>query len=134
MIFDSISPLAVLSAAAAAFGLGALWYLPEVFGAPWMAALHKEPRDLRSPLLPMLASAVLSFVTAYGLAIVVAAFDLFVWWEGAAMGLMVGLVFVAPAMLSDHLFAGWPRVLFAIQAGYRVLALGVMGAILSAWH
>lgn len=134
MIFDSISPLAVLVAAAAAFGLGALWYLPEVFGAPWMAALHKEPQDLRPPLVPMLASAVLSFVTAYGLAIVVAAFDLFVWWEGAAMGLMVGLVFVAPAMLSDHLFAGWPRVLFAIQTGYRVLALGVMGAILSAWH
>lgn len=134
MIFDSINPLAVLVAVVAAFGLGALWYLPEVFGAPWMAALHKQPHDLRSPILPMLVSALLLVVTAYGLAIVVVAFDLFVWWEGAAMGLMVGLVFVAPAMLSDHLFAGWPRVLFAIQAGYRVLALAIMGGILSAWH
>ena len=134
MIFDSINPLSVLVAAAAAFALGALWYLPEVFGAPWMAALHKQPKDLRAPLVPMSVSAVLLLVTAYALAIVVVAFDLFVWWEGAAMGLMVGLMFVAPAMLSDYLFAGWPRVLFAIQAGYRVLALGVMGAILGAWH
>ena len=134
MIFDSIDPLSVLVAAAAAFALGALWYLPEVFGAPWMAALHKQLKDLRPPLVPMLASALLLLVTAYALAIVVVAFDLFIWWEGAAMGLMVGLTFVAPAMLSDHLFAGWPRALFVIQAGYRVLALAVMGAILAAWH
>ena len=49
---------------------------------------------------------------------------------GALIGLFVGLGFIAPAMFADVLFAGRPARLFAITAGYQVLAAVVQGAII----
>ena len=49
---------------------------------------------------------------------------------GALLGLFVGLGFIAPAMFADVLFAGRPARLYAITAGYQVLAAVVQGTII----
>ena len=46
------------------------------------------------------------------------------------IGLFVGIGFIAPAMFADVLFAGRPARLYAITAGYQVLAAVVQGAII----
>jgi hypothetical protein len=49
---------------------------------------------------------------------------------GAIVGLYVGLGFVATAMFAEVLFAGRPPRLYAITAGYQVVAAVVQGAII----
>jgi hypothetical protein len=49
---------------------------------------------------------------------------------GAIIGLYVGLGFVATAMFAEVLFAGRAPRLYAITAGYSVVAAIVQGAII----
>ena len=51
---------------------------------------------------------------------------------GAIIGLYAGLGFVAPAILSDNLFNERPIKLYLIVAGFPVVGLLVMGAIIGA--
>lgn len=51
---------------------------------------------------------------------------------GALTGLYAGIGFVAPAMFADHLFNSRKGALFLIVAGYPILGLTLMGAILGA--
>jgi len=50
------------------------------------------------------------------------------------VGLYTGVGFVATSLFSDYLFCGWSMKLFLIQAGYRVSALALMGAVLGVWE
>jgi hypothetical protein len=51
---------------------------------------------------------------------------------GAIIGLYCGLGFVAPAILSDHLFNERPPMLYLIVAGFPIVGLLIMGAIIGA--
>ncbi|MDP9321006.1 MAG: DUF1761 domain-containing protein [Chloroflexota bacterium] len=51
---------------------------------------------------------------------------------GAIIGLYAGLGFVAPAILGDNLFNERPFKLYLIVAGFPVVGLLVMGAIIGA--
>jgi hypothetical protein len=51
---------------------------------------------------------------------------------GAIIGLYCGLGFVAPAILSDHLFNERPPMLYLIVGGFPIVALLLMGAIIGA--
>ena len=123
---------AVLVAAAASFVIGGAWYGP-LFGRRWMAANGFDAdalggRDLR---LVFAGSFVLSLVAAIFLAAFVgpdagAAF-------GAAAGAAAGLGWVATFTGIQYLFEMRRPSLFLINAGYSVLTLTVMGAIVGAW-
>jgi hypothetical protein len=54
--------------------------------------------------------------------------------DGAVLGLYIGVGFIAAAMASDYAFCRWPKELFFIQAGYRVVYSVIMGAILARWR
>jgi hypothetical protein len=127
-------PIAVVVSALAGFLLGAVWYSRVLFGEPWTKALGKSREDLSGPVLPMAVSLIGALITALALSLTIRAFGVDTALGGTAVGLLVGVCFVATNMISNSLFAGSPLGLYLIDAGYRVVFTGVMGTILGAWR
>ena len=126
MDLSQISILDVFAAALVGIVLGAFWYSPIAFGKGWMNAIGKTPETLGSQTIPMLGSIVACLLTSIGVAIaqtVVIPTDII---ESICLGLILGLLFIFPALLSDNLFCGWGTKLLFIQSGYRVLSVVLM--------
>jgi hypothetical protein len=122
--------LAIIIAAIANMVIGFLWYGNWAFGRSWMQLQGRAMGEGQQPG-PLYG---LTIVGAVVQAIAMAWFMLQTGTNngagGALIGLFVGLGFIAPAMFADVLFAGRPARLFAITAGYQVLAAVVQGAII----
>jgi hypothetical protein len=130
----SVNGWAVLVAAVVAYAIGAVWYAPPVFGNRWMAALGKSKEQLGDPAKLIVAQFFLTLVIASVLAAAVVRFGAVTWIEGAAIGFVLSLGFVATSLLSDWMFCGFSMKLYWMQIGYKVVHITVMGAILGAWR
>lgn len=124
---------AVAVAAVAGFPLGALWY-GALFGRPWMALTGITVDDTRKASKGRVygTTLLLNVVIATSLALFIGAQA--GMQGGLFAGFMAGLTFVATSMGITYLFEFRPVGLWAINAGYQVVAFSVMGAILGAWH
>jgi hypothetical protein len=113
--------------------LGALWYSPALFAGPWMRAAGRTEADLIGAGRGYVLSAVCALVTSYILARVVdwAEADSFV--EGARVGLLIWVGFVATVLAVTTYFNGRPRMLWFVNAGYQAVALLLMGGLLAVW-
>lgn len=131
--YMALNWLAILTATAAGFVLGGLWYGP-LFGRAWAHAIGKRPEDIRPSPVPFVISFVTALVTAIVLALLIGGLGVVRVVDGAILGLVVGVGFIATAMASDSAFCGWGVRLFLIQAGYRVAYSVLMGAILTWWR
>ena len=131
--FADLNWLAVLVATAAGFVLGGLWYGP-LFGNAWVAALGKQPEDIKPSPIPFIVSLITASVTAIVLALFVNALGITSALDGALLGLAIGVGFIATAMGSDSAFCGWGLRLFLIQSGYRIAYSVIMGIILAVWR
>jgi hypothetical protein len=130
--FGNINWLSVLVAAVSSFVLGAIWYGP-LFGKAWMKVNGFKEEDLKGQ----------NFFRIYGLAfllMVIASFvlEMFIgyeadWTFGILAGFFAGIGWVATMMGVMYLFEMESGSKYLINAGYSVLALMVMGAILGAW-
>ena len=125
--------LAILVAAFVPVVLGALWYSPVLFARPWMRAIGRSAEDLTGASLGYALSAVGAIVTSYVLARVVRWAEVDDLWNGALVGLLVWLGFVATVVAVQTYFGGRSRTLWLIDAGYWLAALLVMGAIHGVW-
>jgi hypothetical protein len=125
--------IAVFVAALVPIVLGALWYSPALFARPWMRAVGRTPEELTGASLGYALSAVGAVVTSYALARIVRWAEVADLWNGALVGLLAWLGFVATVLAVNTYFGGRSRALWAIDAGYQLLALVLMGAILGAW-
>lgn len=124
--------LSVIIAAAAAYGLGALWYMS--LAQQWMAAAGVPSDDNGKPLnqsmTPFIISAVAMLVVAgmmrhmFGMAGI----------DGLGKGLVAGFglgAFIAlPWIVINYAYSGRPRMLTYIDGGYAVLGCTLIGAIL----
>ncbi len=124
---------AILVATIAGFVLGGIWYGP-LFGKAWMAAIGKTADDIKPSPTPFVVSFVTALVTAIVLALLINALGVVRVVDGAILGLVMGVGFIATAMASDSAFCGWGLRLFLIQAGYRIAYSVLMGAILTWWR
>jgi hypothetical protein len=122
--------VAVLLAAAAGFGAGAVWYL--VNGRRWMAAVGKSEAECqaeRSPL-PFAIGFAASLLTAGLMRHVFASAGVGGIGGGLVGGLGIGLFAVAPWILTNYAFAGRPKTLWWIDAAHPVLACAAIGLVL----
>lgn len=134
---------AVLLCGVAAMALGTLWYGP-LFGKQWMVmigmteadmeAAKKDPSGMYKSYGVMFVGAlVMAFVLSRGITfgnaylgssgIGTALISAFWFWAG----------FVAPVMLGPVLWEKKPWTLWGINAGYYLVLMLVMAAILSIW-
>lgn len=124
---------AILIATVAGFVLGGIWYGP-LFGSAWMRAIGKTAADLKPSPTPFIVSFVTAAITAVVLALLIGGLGVVRVIDGAILGLVVGIGFIATAMASDTAFGRGSVPLLLIQAGYRVAYSVLMGAILTWWR
>lgn len=130
--------LAILLAAVASMGVGFLWYGPMLFAKPWMKLMGHTSESMKTAKKEMgkmyAISFVASLVTAYVLAHVMRLSENFFHYAPVATGLTsalwMWLGFVMPVQLTDILFGGKKWKLFAINTGYQLAALLVMGIVI----
>jgi hypothetical protein len=122
--------LAILIAALANMVIGFLWYGTWAFGKSWVTLSGRNMGEGQSagPLYAL--TAIGAIVSAIAMAWFVDRTGADNGAAGAIVGLYAGLGFVATSMFGEVLFAGRHPRLFAITAGYSVLALVVQGAII----
>ena len=125
--------VAIIIAVVVNIVLGSLWFSPLLFQKPWTAMrVDKAPMSgTASPLLYVI-TAVGALVSALTLDWIISLAHANTLLGGAIIGLYAGLGFVAPAILSDNLFNERPFKLYLIVAGFPVVGLLVMGAIIGA--
>ncbi len=126
--------LAVLVAAFVPVVVGAAWYSPLLFARPWMRAVGRSPEDISGASLGYALSALAAIVTSYVVARVMRWAEVDDVGNGALVGLLLWLGLVATILAVQTYFGGRSRTLWAIDAGYWLVALLVMGAIHGAWE
>ena len=131
----TINYLAVIAAALVTFLIGGLWYSPLLFDKPWrrLNALSEEQIKAGHTGLIFGLSFLAALVASYVLALFLAGptTDAI---AGLMAGLLVGVGWVATAMLTTFLFERRPLTLWGIDAAYHVLTFALMGLILGLWR
>jgi hypothetical protein len=124
--------LAVVTAAVAAFLLGAAWYSRKLFGTVWMKeiGLTEEAISQSNAALIFGGTFVLQLVGAAALALVLGTGS--GWLTGLQHGLLVGLGWIATAYGITYFFEQRSLRLYLINAGYYVLLFAAMGTIIGA--
>lgn len=118
--------------AACAFVLGWIWY-SLLFGKAWLRLVGKTPEELGKPTKAMITSFLMLFVMALALYWQVHR-DLDDALDGALSGLGIGVCFIATGLGINYAYQGRPFTLWLIDAGYLVLGLALIGALMGAWQ
>ena len=132
-----INVSAVIVAAFAQFMIGGLWYGP-LLGRQWSRLSGVSPESMKPSPGALAAMVGCSLVMAYVLAHVLVFATAYMKVSGIGAGLSSGfwmwLGFAAPITLGPVLYEGKPLQLWLINAGYYLVSLLAMGAILAAWR
>ena len=132
---NTLNLLAVLAAGISAFVLGGVWYSPALLGKIWMKETNLTEDDIRQGNKAKIfaLSLLLSMVMAVNLGMFLNNTPGLNLRMGLLYGLLAGVwIFCGIAIvgLFEHKSG---RYIF-INGGYCLLALGIMGAIIGAWH
>ena len=139
-----INYLAVLVAAISNMVIGFLWYGP-LFGKPWSRLMGwgemtpERQKEMQKKMMPGYA---ITFVGALLMAYVMAHSMVFAMEylkiTGIAAGLQGGfwnwLGFIVPVTVGVVIWENKPWKLWAINAGYYLVVLLIMGIILALWR
>lgn len=128
-----VNYLSVLLAAVVYFLIGALWYSPQLFGHHWMKHEGIHP-DHHEPYVPGIGSYIGEFILdllmAFVLALFIALADINSWGQGMLVALWAWIGFVAAPSLSALLWSRKSYKSFLINAGFVLVGLLAMGAII----
>jgi hypothetical protein len=131
----SVSHIAVIVAASAHWVLGAIWF--SVFATPWLAGIGKSRTDLMdrgSPAQDYLVAFVSNLALAWVLAWLIKFTGRPTMARGVGSAALLWLGFVGSTMATEHAFEGRSIETFAITAGYPLVGMLIMGAILGRWR
>lgn len=136
-MLSEVNYLAVVAAALATMALGALWYGP-LFGRLWTSAHGHTPERLEAMRRGVGWAYGLSFVCYLVMATALA---YLLAWIGAVtvpgalwLAFVCWLGFAATIGLTSHLFSDRRPPAYWIDAGYQLVYLLGMGAVLGAWR
>lgn len=126
---------AVLVAAIVSMVLGMLWFSPTVFGKIWAKEAGKDIEEMTggSPG-SYLAAFVGAIVVAYILAVFEGYASVVTTTEGLTVAFYAWLGFVVATSLTQIIWEGRSKKLYAINNGYQLISLLVMGVILAVWR
>ncbi len=133
MLLDSINYLAVLVAAIAAFGVGAVWY-GVLFSKKWMAAVGKPQAELGKPLPSMVTTLICYLLMAFMSAVVHIWVGVTSPGQGITVAIFLWAGFAISSIAPGIMFTGSSRKLLWLDGGHLLFSLIVIGAILGAWR
>jgi hypothetical protein len=130
----AINWLALIVAVIARMVLGAVWFSPPLFVKPWLAVSGVSEAQMKAGMpkaltFDLVGTIVMAFVLVHAVKYAGAQGIA----QGAAVGFLNWLGFVAVTTLSATLHEHRPFKLWLISNGYQLVALLIMGAILAAW-
>jgi MFS family permease len=128
-----VNYIAILVAAVLQWLLGALWY-GVIFRKSWKKLVgYAEGEKPKNVIFGAIAALVGCLLLSYTLA--------HVTWVGAGvfsagteLGVICWLGFMAAPLFTQHIYENRRANLFAINAGYWLLAMALGGGILAAFH
>lgn len=129
--------LQIAVAGIAYFVLGAVWYMPALFGKYWAEKHNIQMNDDSKRRMPMLmvATFLLNIAMAVGMGLLLYLMQSpGTCTSGIKAGLFVGGIFCAAPIAINYLYTAKPIKLWFIDAGYHVAGITLMGIILSVWH
>ena len=130
--------LPTLVAAVVAFLIGGLWYSPLLFARQWVAAHGYTPEQVAQMQKDAPRAYGISFlcflVMAHVLQALVHLTGAEGWRYGVHLGFLCWLGFAATIGLTSLVYSQKKLATFVIDAGYQLVYLIAMGAILAAWQ
>lgn len=135
-IFHELNYLAIIVCGVILWLLGAVWYSPALFAKPWMAiiGINKDATKGSSMIAGMIASFICDLVLAFILAHFVIWTQAATFGWGAVVGFIVWTGFIAAPNLPQGIYEGRPFKLFAINSGYWLVGLLIVGGVLAIWR
>ncbi len=128
--------LAQVLAAVSAMVVGFLWYHPKTFGTAWMkgVGMTEEKASSGNMALRYGLALLMAFLISLLLAYVLSHPEtrLSPAAHGAYHGAQMGLVMALPILVTNSLFEQRDFKTIAINVGYWIVTLAVMGAIIAA--
>lgn len=130
-----LNHLAVVVSALILWFLGAFWYSPLLFAKPWVAIVGRKMGEKPKGVWKgMLGSLIGDLLLAFVL-------DHFILWSGGATfgwGALIGFItwlgFVVGPLYPQSIYEGRPFTYFAINSGYWLVGLTVVGGLLAVWR
>ena len=132
MLSFDVNWIAIIIALVVNMIIGAVWY--GVFAKPWMEAISKTREDiqgdqdwkaygvagLNSLIMPFVMANIFRLTGTTGLL------------PGLTLGGVLWLGFMAMPIATNYAFAGRPRNLWLVDAGYHLVSFLVIGALIGA--
>lgn len=160
---DGINFLAILVSAFVPIIIGFLWYSPMLLGTTWMREAEMTETKMKSGnlffilvltfVLSFLASMVIMFLSVHQSGVVAliggdpsqgsATFVAFMeeygsnfrsFKHGALHGALAGVMFALPVIAINGMFERKSAKYIFIHAGYWIVSLAIMGAIICGWQ
>ncbi len=131
-MMENINYIALLACGVGAMVVGFVWYSMSVFGKPWMKAAGVKDMKPDNSEMPKTYGLMFigALVQAYVLSVVINTFGASDYMAGATGAFWLWLGFVAPVVLGNVLFEKKSWTYFGITAGYQLVNMLVMSAIL----
>ena len=133
-----INYLAVVVAAAAAFLIGGLWYSPLLFAKQWVKAhgyTEENVNEMQKSAGKAYAISILChLLIALAIAVLVGYLHLALCMQGLKLGALIWAGFAFPLGLMANAFSDKRITAFAIDAGYQLVYLLIMGSIITVWQ
>src|SRR5947208_2396198 len=117
-----VNPIGMLIALIVHQGLGFLWFGP-LFGKTWTASLGKTMEELTSPTMGIIIAVLMGLVVTLALSLLMTLANIRGAVNGAALGAVVGIGFVATTTFTNATFENRSRTTALIFISYEVLAL-----------
>jgi hypothetical protein len=127
--FANVNWVVVLVAAVAGIVVGFIWFAPPVFGRRWARASGIDLPE-EGQITPVVAAVVTVLVTAYVLAVLSRGLGVATLADGAILGAVVWLGFVATWLTTTVFFERRSAEWWAINAGQGLVSLVIQGAII----
>jgi hypothetical protein len=133
LIDFQVNWLAVIVATVANMALGFAWYGP-LFGERWMRLSGQRRDEVRMEPTAYVPTIIGAFIVSWVLALLAKHVGATTIVDGAVLGVLAWLGFVATATFADVVFGGRPIALWTLNNGYQLVILAVAGAIVAAWR
>jgi hypothetical protein len=124
MLLDTdVNYWAVFLAAVAYYLLGALWYMPQLFG--------REGNQEQNSAVAYLGEMIVSLIMSYVLAIIIYTSHAFEIQEGMKVAALVWLGFIGTTQFSGVLWGRKSIKTFFVNAGFMFVGLLLAGLVIS---
>lgn len=114
--------------------LAMIWYSPKVLGTLWAKEHGFDLAQLKPTPWHYIGGIVVAFILAIVFDMMIHAFGVVGIGNGITLGFFIWLGFIATSHFSGVIWARKPFIVYFIDAGFMLLNLIVIGAIMAAWQ